>query len=367
MNHRLRFLGTAVVWAFVAITAGVAQESRPADLTTAVDSVIKPAMEQGRIPGAGVAVVLDGVLRLERSYGKADLENAVEVTPESVFRLASISKSLTAVAVMQQVEAGKLGIDDDCRKWCTAFPDKGATITTRLLLTHQSGIRHYRPGEIDSTRHYPNLTQSLDPFKEDALAFAPGTKHGYSTYGYTVLGCVLEAVVGASFPDLMQRNVFARAGMTHSQTDDSHRLIPHRARGYRLRSDGTLENCALADTSAKVAGGGFSSTAGDIARFAIALFDDRLVKAATRQEMWTPQTTRDGRATGYGLGFAVAKRGDHTDVLHTGGQQGTTTVLYMRPDRRAAVVCLTNLEAAKDIAGLGRRLLEACLQAPTSK
>ncbi|MGB9606210.1 MAG: serine hydrolase domain-containing protein, partial [Bryobacteraceae bacterium] len=275
----------------------------------------------------------------------------------------SISKPITAVAVMRLAELGKLDLDAPVQRYVPCFPQKPWPITARLLLGHLSGIRHYRgPEELLSTRHYTDLIGPLQIFAADPLEFEPGTRFHYTTYGYNLLGAMVEAACGMPFMDCLRKLVLEPAGAERIQPDDVHRIIPNRARGYRRTPAGAIENCALADTSNKIPGGGMVATAEDLVRFSLALLEGRLLKKQTIEQMFTSQRTRDGRPTGYGLGWYIAERGGRKWVEHSGSQPGAATHLLMLPDRGLVVAVLTNLERYPARA-LALRLAEAPLKA----
>lgn len=300
-----------------------------------------------RIPGLSVAIADRGRPVLVRAYGLADLENNVRAAPGTVFRLGSISKPITAVAAMQLVERGKLDLDAPVQTYVPSFPKKPWSITPRLLLGHLSGIRHYRhPEELLSTRHYESLTEALKIFADDPLESEPGVSFRYTTYGYNLLGAVVEAAAGMKFTDYLRIHVFQPAGAERIQPDDVFRIIPNRTRGYRRTAAGVVENCALADTSNKIPGGGLLATAEDLVRFALALLEGRLVRPETLAQMFTSQRTRDGKPTGYGLGWYVGQREGRRWVEHSGSQPGASTHLLLVPERRLVVAVLTNLERA---------------------
>ena len=208
---------------------------------------------------------------------------------------------------MQLAEQGKLDLDAPVQKYVPSFPVKPWPVTTRALLGHLAGIRHYAEGEFESTRHYATMAEALQIFQNDPLVQEPGTKYLYSTYGYTLVGAVIEAAVGTTFADYLARSVFEPAGMAGARVDDVFEIIPRRARGYQKGPGGVLQNSGLTDTSYKVPGGGLCATAPDLARFAIALSKGTLVRPETRRQMFTTQRTRDGKPTGYGLGWAVGR------------------------------------------------------------
>lgn len=342
MRTRRGLLGLLFFGAALCAAQPVA--AQPA-LSGELERLLSQAQAEERIPAVSVAVADRFRFVWSGAFGLADIENNVRATTGTVFRLGSISKPITAVAAMQLAEQGKLDLDAPVQKYVPSFPQKPWPITSRHLLAHLSGIRHYRgPEELLSTRHYFDLLEPLRIFADDPLEFEPGTKFRYTTYGYNLLGAVIESASGMRFMDYLRRHVFEPAGAERIQADDVHRIIPNRARGYRRTAAGTIENCALADTSNKIPGGGMVATAEDLIRFSLALLEGRLVKKQTLEEMFKSQRTRDGKPTGYGLGWYVSSRGGRTWVEHSGSQPGAATHLLVLPERGLVVAVLTNLE-----------------------
>jgi serine beta-lactamase-like protein LACTB len=323
---------------------------------TAIESILTSEMARREIPGLSVAVVTDLELRWAAGYGRADVENNVPATAATVYRLGSLAKPITATAVLQLWEKGKLDLDAPIQNYVPGFPAKPWPLTPRQLLAHLGGIRHYADGEFESTRRYPSVTEALRIFKDDPLVHEPGTAFLYTTYGYNLLGAAVEGVSGLAFAEYLRRHVFDPAGMDRAQPDDVFAIIPRRARGYQKSSTGELRNSPLADTSNKVPGGGLVASAEDVARFAMALQGGALLQRETLARMMTRQAVRDGRFTGSGLGLFVSERLGVREAWHTGGQPQVSNVLYMQPERRLAVVILTNLE------GIGSALMEAARQ-----
>ncbi|MCL4818811.1 MAG: beta-lactamase family protein [Vicinamibacteria bacterium] len=326
------------------------------------------------VPGAGLAervaaererlglpALAVGVLDRGRAEvavaGLADLEHAVAATEATRFRLASVSKPLTAALALRLAEQGRLDLDADVRRLGGALAGLRHPATPRQLLAHTAGIRHYRGQEMASTRPWPSLAASLAIFARDPLVAAPGTQHVYTTYGYTVLGVALERAAGEPFFDALRRLVLDPAGMDATVADAHSPLVPGRARGYRRGPDGTLLNAGLADTSYKVPGGGLLSTAGDLLRFAAALFEGRLLDEGSRRAMWTPARTRGGAELRYGLGWSLEP--GRAIAFHTGAQQGTTALLWLDVANARAVAVLTNLEGQRDALRELARVLDA--------
>ena len=321
----------------------------PAEKVRQIEALVQAEMAKQKIPGMSVAVVSDRQVRWSAGFGTQDIENNVPAKAATVYRLGSISKPITAVAVMQLFERGKLDLDAPVQKYCPAFPEKQWPVTTRHLLGHLAGVRHYKSDEeFNSTRLYASVAEGLNMFKDEPLLQEPGTKYTYTTHGYSVLGCVVEGASGQKFTDFVGENVFKPAAMERARADSVADIIPNRAQGYRITDKGVLTNSPLADNSYKIPGGGFVSTVEDLARFAVALQTDKLLKRETLELMYAPQKTKDGKETAYGLGWGVAKRptGERA-VGHSGGQQRISTFLHMQPEQGLAVVIMSNLERAR--------------------
>lgn len=318
-------------------------------LSQAQESAIEQAAVAGitssRIPALSVAVVSGDGPVWAKAWGFSDMENHVPATPRTVFRLASISKTFTAVAAMSLVERGQLDLDAEVQKY-VAFPRKKWPITTRQLLSHQSGIRHYKGADFNSTQHYGGVMEALAIFASDPLEHQPGTKYLYSSYGFNLAGAVVERAARKNFAEYVREAVLVPSGIETMRPDDVYAVIPFRARGYALLKDGTLQNCALADLSNKLPGGGYLATASDLVLFARAVNDGKLVSAKSLEAMWTPQRLSNGEATAYGLGWNIAEVDGVKVVQHSGGQQGANTHLLLVPSRRLAIAVMANLEGA---------------------
>ncbi|HEX3321201.1 MAG TPA: serine hydrolase domain-containing protein [Terriglobales bacterium] len=329
---------------------------------TQIEAAVSKFMATSHAPGVSVAVVENGALAWSTGFGMADLENSVPATEHTLYRLASISKSLTAIGAMQLVEHGKLDLDASVQKYCPAFPQKDITITTREVLGHLGGIRHYREGpndlEIGNTKHFDKpIEAGLNFFKDDPLVAKPGTEFHYSTQGFTLVGCVMEGASGKSYVDYMREQVFSPAEMAVTQPDQRFSIIPYRTRFYQLNKSGTVENADFLDSSYKIPGGGFISSVEDMARLEVAILHDKLIRRPTRDLLWTPLKPSNGGEDNYGLGWDTGKVDSVFYAGHNGGQQGTSTAFRIAPAQQAGVVVLTNLEGA-DAGGLAMDILK---------
>jgi serine beta-lactamase-like protein LACTB, mitochondrial len=333
-----------------AVVAQARDQALSPEKQAQIAAAITKFMASTHVPGVSVAIVEDGKYEWAAGFGFADLENNVPASEHTLFRLGSISKPLTAVGTMELWERGRLDLDAPVQKFCPAFPQKSAPITTREVMGHLGGIRHYKVDSLDdpevgNTKHFDNPIQAgLDFFKDDPLVAPPGSHFHYSTQGYTLVGCVMEGASGVKYTDYMRQNVLVPAGMEQTRPDDRLAVIPYRTRFYQKTKSGTVENAEFLDSSYKIPGGGWLSSAEDMARFEVAILNDKLIKSTSRDLMWTLLNPSDGSKDSYGLGWGVSDENGFRTVGHSGGQQGTSTDFMIAPDQRAGVVVLTNMD-----------------------
>ncbi len=339
--------------AWFAVQTSFAQESAAAPvIPDRLSTAVTQAFEEQQLVGLAVGIVADGRVVGVHFRGHEDRERDVEVDDATLFRWASISKPVTAIAAMQLVAAERLDLDRDVCALVPEFPAKPWPITMRQLLCHQGGIVHYTNGKVIVTeRTYPranpfeDVVVALDRFKESPLVAEPGTLYAYTTHGYMLAGAVVERAGGAPYWSQVRERIAVPAGLTTFQPDYQWIDLPRRVVGYRRLGERVIPSTNT-DVSWKLAGGGFISNVGDLARFAAALLDDTLLSRELREQMWTNAATRDGKRTGYGLGFSVSSTDGVRLVAHSGSQEKTRTLMQLRPDERRAVVLMSNSEWA---------------------
>jgi CubicO group peptidase (beta-lactamase class C family) len=307
-------------------------------------------MTRQGIPGMSVAVGVNGRLVWSKGFGFADLENEVPATAETMYRLASISKPVTAAAVMKLVEEGRLDLDWPIQEYCAAFPDKPWPVTARELLGHTAGVRHYSGAEEnDEVRTYAGVVDGLSKVAADPLCHPPGAAYTYTTYGYNVLGCAIEGASGKSYEQFVQESVWKPSGATTARAEDRFAVIPRRAAGYSRRGpERVLRKSDFYDNSYKLPGGGWMAAVPDLVRFANALFlQGTLLSRDSVAAILTPQKTADGTSTDYGFGWSVEVQEGERLAWHSGGQEGVATRLMYFPERRVVVAVMCNLQGAQ--------------------
>jgi len=294
-------------------------------------------------PSLSAGIGFKGKIYWTGATGYSDVENSVHAKAGTIYRVASISKSITAVAVMQLVEQGKLNLDEDVNKYIPYFPPKKWRFTIRQLLNHTSGIRDYRSGEFNSKDFYPSVREAINVVKKDSLQFKPGTKYLYTTLGYNLLAAVVESVTGMTFRGYLKKFIFEPLEMNSTDIEYQREIVRNRARGYTKNVYRRLENAPLADLSVKPAGGGMISTAEDLIKFANGLLTGKIIKSSSLESMLKPSIINKDTVF-YGLGFQIRKDDKGRFYFgHPGTGTGFKSELVIYHEDSLAAVYLTNI------------------------
>ena len=343
----------------------VAAQGAPTERVAAATDVLETFVDTTQVPGLAGAVAVDGELAWTGGFGYANLQHQVPVTADTRFRIASISKPITATVAMMLAEQGALRLDAPVRSYLPLFPEKRDTLTTRQLLSHTAGIRHYRGDEFRSDTRYESRLGPLSIFADDSLLFEPGTEFSYSTYGYTLAGAVLEAAADSTFLELLEARLTEPLGLETIVPERTERVIPNEASFYLVETtngDTTVVNAPYVDNSNKWTGGGLLGTPEDLVRLVLALLDGRVLEPASLEEMFAAQAPLPDEPHHYGLGWYVETDDQgRRRVWHTGGAMGGSGVVLFYPERELVVATLANagdvphLDLAQEMA---RRLTE---------
>jgi len=315
------------------------------------------------VPGASVIVIQDGAVIVRRAFGMADPERRVPATPETDYRLASVSKQFTAMAVMLLAKDGKLRYDQPVRDFLPELPASTRAVTVRHLLNHTSGLYDYEDliSENRTTQLNDNDVLALLAAK-DSVYFPAGTQYRYSNSGYVLLGLMVARVAGTSFPAFLRARIFELLGMRatvmHVEGADT---IPHRAYGYSPRGGGFVQTDQSV-TSATLGDGGIYTNVDDMARWDQVLYGagTALVDPATLDLATTPPQLPAGAETQYGFGWFVDSYRGEKRWRHTGETSGFRNAIQRFPRRRLTIIVLTNRSSGEP-AAIAERIADRLL------
>ena len=343
MIPRALAIAVAVLAALLSV---VPRESR-------LDAIAAQAFPAQR-PGAAVIVMKGGRVLLRAGYGMADLDRGTRIRPDSVFRIGSMTKQFTAIAILQLVASGRIALDDPVTKFLPDYPTHGQTITVEHLLTHTSGIRNYT-GKRDFwalIRRDMTPAQLIALFRDDPMQFEPGRKWAYSNSNYILLGAILEKVSGMPYAEYLRKNVFARAGLAHTYYGD----VSARVTGYEGRR-GALVRAGEINLAVPYAAGSLLSTVDDLAKWNAAVAAGKLVDRRLVDRAWTPYNLANGESTGYGYGWLIGKLGGERVIHHGGKINGFTSYGLWLPDHDVYVAVLSNQQSPEPAPGYVAQLL----------
>ena len=307
------------------------------------DSIVDDAIKHNKFVGASVGVYKLGCGTWLGNAGYKDKGAQLRSDKNTLHRIASISKPMTAIAIMQLVNAGKLDLDVPIQRYLPEFPKKTkGTITIRQLLTHTAGVPHYK-STFDgiSYKHFPNTVAALDKFKDWALKFPPGTDYLYTTYGYNILGAIIEKVTGQLYQEYMSTNVWQAANMQHTDIEDSKKTYQNKANLY-INAKGIFIKSLNTDLSIKYPAGGFHSTAEDLLLFGKAILENQLIDSTTLNLMIAP-TKLENRTSRYGMGWFSFNHPKYGRTIeHGGAQSGVSSFMKIYVDQQVVVVIISN-------------------------
>lgn len=314
-----------------------------------MEAFVQAHLATGNFMGAVLVARGDEVL-FQGGYGKADLELDVPNTPESVFRLGSLTKQFTAAAILQLQEQGLLDINDTVDRYLPGYPH-GDEVTIHQLLNHTSGIPDYE--FLESRMVYRNAV-SLDAlmakFSDLPFDYTPGSQFKYSSSGYVILTAIIEKVSGQSYADYLAEHIFQPLGMEATRYDNADTVLPGRASGYTWDGD-AYHNAEFFDMSNAAGAGGLVSTVGDMYKWDHALYTDAVLSAAAREAYFAPSVRmEEGMSSAYG--WQIMDTPEHTLAVHGGEINGFLTFVIRDPATQLYVIVLSNVEnqAAVDVA-----------------
>jgi CubicO group peptidase (beta-lactamase class C family) len=310
------------------------------EITRKVDEYMSAAVRVNRFSGA-VLVARDGQPVVNRGYGMANIELGVPNTPQTVFRIGSVTKQFTGMAIVMLQERGKLSVNDPICKYLSDCPQAWQPITIKNLLTHTAGIPNYTefPDFMKTAAAETTSGELTNRFRDKPLQFALGEKYAYSNSGYYLLGTIIERASGKSYADFLQENIFSPLGMKQTGYDSPVRIIKNRAAGYARTNEGFI-NAAPISMSTAYSAGALYSTVEDMLLWDQALYTEKLVSRKSLDEAFTPFKSN------YGYGWSIGKRYDRQVIAHGGGIFGFSSYIARYPADRVTVIVLSNVEGA---------------------
>lgn len=295
-----------------------------------------------RFNGSVLVAKGDQIL-LTKEIGDAAIEYGIPITPATKFRIGSITKQFTAMAVMQLVEAGKIDLEGKITNYLPDYPPaNGEKITIHHLLTHSSGIPSYT-GMTEIMKHRGSMEEApedfIKNFWEKELEFEPGSKFKYNNSGYYLLGMIIEKVSDMPYDEYVRQNIFEPLGMTNSGYEHYRDVIPNLAEGYAAVGD-YPEKCGNIVTDMAGAAGALYATTEDLLKWHRALLDQKLISKSGYEKIFTPQIKN------YGYGWTVEEHFGKTVYSHSGGIDGFRSMGILLPEEKFSVIVLSNLESA---------------------
>ncbi len=295
--------------------------------------------------GLAAGVARDGAIVWQQHVGLADKKSQQPFDANTVSRMASIAKPMTCVAILQLHERGLLDLEATIDTYLPVYPkDKASRITVKQLMQHSSGIGAYKnKKENNNKKHYKNFSDAIDIFSKRKLEFNPGSGFGYTSYGYTVLGAIIESVSGMSYEDYMQKNIWDVAGMQTISIENANKTYVHQSTPYHRQSNGKIKVTDDVDLSDRIPAGGFQCAIEDILKFGMALIDGLLISDSSFKMMMADNSfKKEGNPYGLGL-YLYGDNPQLGDVVgHTGAQLGCSSFMMLFPDTKSVIVTASN-------------------------
>lgn len=298
--------------------------------------------ENYNIPGMQLSISERKKNLFSGGFGYSDIENNEKVTSQTRFRIASVTKPMTATAIIKLASEEKIDLDADVRKYVPAFPKKKHTLTTRQLAGHLGGIRDYYEISIDEVignPHFENATEAIKVFKNDTLMYKPGDAYLYSSFGYNLIGAAIEGVSGQTYLEYMQEHIWKPLLMFNTYGDIADSTMVHKSKFYYPNK----KEAEPYDLSYGHASGGVISTTNDLLKFGIEMLYGNLFKYSFKKQMFKTQNTTDGEPTPYGLGWYIGKDKNEKKIwYHVGQATSSGAILIIYPNDDIVISLLSN-------------------------
>jgi len=335
------------------------------DLSAAFDSLLLRRFTHTE-PGASVLIIKEGKPLYRKAFGQANLELKVAMKPDQLFAIGSITKQITASAILKLAREGRFSLQDPITKFIPDYPTHGHTITVEHLLTHSSGIKNiteiprWTP-EVQKKTFTPQ--ELVDYFKQEPVDFVPGEQFHYSNSGYILLGYIIELVTGKPFGKYIQETFLGPLGLTRTYYSDHSRLLSDRASGYQ-QDKGYFENADYLSVTQPYAAGSVLSTVDDLYRWYEAVMSGRVLHWEDRQKAHTPYQLKNGTLAPYGYGWRLGNIQGSPSVSHGGLVNGYAGFTLYLPNEQVFVALLTSCDCNTDLPELTAQLAALAIGRP---
>ena len=326
--------------------------------SSAAGPSLAEASSRFHLPGVSASIAVSDRPTVTFTDGLADRRHKSPVSEDTRFRIGSVSKALTSIALVRLIDDGLVDLDAPVQRYVPEFPVTSASPTTiRHLAAHASGLPHYRMKDFVNRRHYRTSTEALEKFADRPLLFEPGEGFAYSSFGWNLLGVALEAASGLPFDQLMNDIVFSPLGMENTAIETL--TLSHQAKPY-MRLGPAILPAPRIDPSDAIPSAGFIATSADLvcAGRAVATCDG--ISASGVDLLWTETVTTHGEPTGYGVGWHRIEVAGSAGWGHGGSHVGATALLAVLPERRITVAVVTNTNAPSGaLTTIAERMIES--------
>ncbi|NIJ55222.1 serine hydrolase domain-containing protein [Dyadobacter arcticus] len=340
----MKFLPNLLLFMSIAFCATAQSFPEGKQLTQTLDRLLAAKFKNNSV-GCAMLVSKKGEVIYKKAFGMADLELNVPMTTAHVFRIASLTKQFTAVAILHLAEKGLLDLKDDIKKYVPDYPTNGQTVTIANLLSHTSGIKNYTEIEhpdVDLGKKDNKPADIIAIFKNQPFDFSPGTGYHYSNSGYILLGFIIEKMSQKSYAEYLTENIFKPLGMDHAFFDYPLTIVKNRVKGYSGMSDTTVSNAEYLNASATYSAGALMMTVDDLFKWQKGLIENKILKPETFKQAVTPFTLSNGEKTNYGFGFGLQPLADGQAWQHSGNINGFSSFEIYLPTEDVYVTMLSN-------------------------
>ena len=334
-----------IIFLLFFISFSYAQEIDELDVQK-MNTISKKFLLQNKIPGMSVSISEKDKIIFSEGFGFSNIKTKNKVLPSSTkFRIASISKTLTALALAKLVDDKLLNFDNSLYNYVSDFSKKKYDFSIRQIGGHLAGIRHYKNKEFLLNKEI-SIIEGLDIFKNDPLLFKPGKRFNYSTYGWNLLSVVIQNASNQDYFSYMENSIFKPLNMINTHAEHSENEYKNTTKFYIKRNQ-KIRIGPTVNNKFKAAGGGFLSTSEDLIKFGYQFIKPSIISEHSLNELVNAQKTDDGKSTKYGIGISVSKtKNGYLRFSHSGGGVGASTYLLIYPEQEIIISILTNLSGA---------------------